>query len=536
MTCPHFDIRIQQRSKGQSAVAGSAYQSCSQIFSQYDQRTKNYEYKRKELVFEEILLPENAPEAFKDRAKLWNSVELSEKSWNAQLARRIIVALPKELTVEQNIELIQEYCRENFVTKGMCCDLAIHDPRPPGHNLHAHIMLTMRALDEHGRWLPKSKKVYDLDERGNRIRLSSGRWKSHKVTLTDWDQKSNCELWRHNWEVKQNEYLERFQHPERISLKSFARQGIPDAPTIHLGPAITALERKGVKTDLGNLNREIREHNKILHELGSMIAKLKAIIQRLQEKSRTLSSENHSDLSREGSSNLNHRLADHVFRRQDEREGWAFKARINGAMKDIETVEMLRAFMEEKGIYTVESLNAHIHDRIQDIRNIHQKLHHCEARIYEIKAIRAAVMERREALALYEEYKRIPSGPKRNAFYEANKMELNHYYHAMHVLKEKLPDGKYDAAKLSEEYEQLLGTIKNLRTELIETGQELRTLRKLEWFAGVEPIDNRKSVRKKLQSMDKKKTNALGSSQVMQHTRTAAPKQQIRTQKYRPIL
>ena len=418
----------------------------------------------------------------------------------------------------------------------MCCDLAIHDPRPPGHNLHAHIMLTMRALDNHGRWLPKSKKVYDLDGRGKRIRLPSGRWKSHKVTLTDWDQKSNCELWRHNWEVTQNKYLEHFQHPERVSLKSFARQGIPDAPTIHLGPAITALERKGIKTDLGNLNREIREHNKILHELGSIIAKLKAIIQKLQEKSKALSNENRDELLQEDGSDLNHLLADHVFRRQDERESWAFKAKINGAMKDIETVQMLRAFMEEKGIYTVESPNVHIHSRIQELREIHRKLHHCEARIYEIKAIRAAVMERREALALYEEYKRIPPGSRRNDFYEANKKELNHYYHAMHVLKEKLPDGKYDAAKLSEEYEQLLGAVRDLRAELTETTQELKTLRKLEWFAGVDSVDNRKSVRKKLQSMNKTRTNTLGSAQIPHQMKASLSEQRVKTQKHRPTL
>lgn len=534
MPCPHFDIRIQQRSKGQSAVAGSAYQSCSKIFSQYDQRTKNYEYKRHELVFEKVLLPEQALEAFKDRAKLWNSVELSEKSWNAQLARRIIVALPKELTIEQNISLIQEYCQENFVAKGMCCDLAIHNPRPPGHNLHAHIMLTMRALDDQGHWLPKSKKVYDLDERGNQIRLPSGRWKSHKVSLTDWDQRSNCELWRHNWEVKQNEYLERFQHPERVSLKSFSRQGIPDAPTIHLGPAITALERKGIRTDLGNLNREIREHNRILHELGSIIAKLKAVIKKLQEKSKEFPEEKHDKPTRKESGSLYDRLVENAYRRQDERAGWSFKARINGSMKDAETVEMLRDFMAKKKIYTVSDLNAHIHDRIQEIRSIHKKLHQCEARIYEIKAIRAAVLERREALAIYEEYKKLPSGPRRNAFYEANKKELNHYYHAMHVLKEKLPDGKYDAQKLSEEYEHLLGTANNLRAELTETGKDLKMLRKLEWFAGVDSVENRKSVRKKLQNMENTKAVGPASSLVAQHERTAFDRKI--TYKSRPAL
>ena len=207
MPVPHFNIKITQRSKGKSAVAGAAYQAGEKLFSEYDQKTKNYTCK-KEVVYTEIMLPPNAPPEYADRAALWNSVEEIEKQWNSQLARRFVAALPREVPMELLPQMVKEYCEEHFVSKGMCCDFAIHDPDPPGHNPHCHFMLTMRAIDENGKWLPKSRKVYDLDENGERIKLPSGRWKSHKEDTVDWNEQYHAEEWRHGWEVVQNKYLE----------------------------------------------------------------------------------------------------------------------------------------------------------------------------------------------------------------------------------------------------------------------------------------------------------------------------------------
>ena len=151
MPVPHLNIRIVQRSKGSSAVAGAAYQAGEKLFSEYDQKHKDHRRKQPEVVYTEIMLPINAPPEYADRATLWNSAEEVEKQWNSQLARRFVVALPREVPLEMCPQMLQEYCREHFVSKGMCCDFAIHDPDPPGHNPHCHIMLTMRAIDENGK-------------------------------------------------------------------------------------------------------------------------------------------------------------------------------------------------------------------------------------------------------------------------------------------------------------------------------------------------------------------------------------------------
>ena len=180
MPCPHHDIKIIQRSNHQSAVASAAYQSGERLFSEYDQKQKYYSHKS-EIVHTEIMLPPHAPPAYADRNTLWNAAEAIEKQWNSQLARRIVLAIPREIPPEQHADLIRDYCREFFVSKGMIADFAIHDKG--NGNPHAHILLTMRAMDENGKWLPKSRKVYDLDENGERIRLPSGSWKSHKEDM-----------------------------------------------------------------------------------------------------------------------------------------------------------------------------------------------------------------------------------------------------------------------------------------------------------------------------------------------------------------
>ena len=158
MPCPHNEITIVQRSQRQSAVAAAAYQSGEKLFCEYDQQVKHYPEKRG-IVHNEILLPANAPQKYADRNTLWNAAEAVEKQWNSQLARRWVLTIPREIPPDQYAVLVREFCEQQFVSKGMIADFAIHDPHPPGHNPHAHVLLTMRAMDEHGKWLPKSRKT-----------------------------------------------------------------------------------------------------------------------------------------------------------------------------------------------------------------------------------------------------------------------------------------------------------------------------------------------------------------------------------------
>ena len=344
MPVPHLEIRIVQRSKGSSAVAGAAYQAGEKLFSEYDQKMKNYLYK-KEVVYTEVMLPNNAPPGYADRATLWNAAEEVEKQWNSQLARRFVVALPREAPPEMYPQMMQEYCREHFVSKGMCCDFAIHNPDPPGHNPHCHIMLTMRAIDENGKWLSKSRKVYDLDENGERIRLPSGNWKSHKEDTVDWNEQYHAEEWRHGWELVQNKYLELAGSPERVNMRSYERQGLDKIPTVHMGAAVCALERKGIETNIGNLNRDIKAANRMMNAIRSTIQNLRNWIADIVEATKEAFAETEAQ-AKNTSPDLVILLRDYLNLRKAERSDWSRYGQQKGTTDDLKAVSKAMIYVE----------------------------------------------------------------------------------------------------------------------------------------------------------------------------------------------
>ena len=219
------------------------------------------------------MLPDHAPREYFNRATLWNSVEKVEKSKNSQLAREFELALPVELSAEQNLSLVRDYVSRNFVAVGMCADVCIHD-KGDG-NPHAHVMLTMRPIELDGSWGWKYKKEYVLDENGEKITLGSGEYKSRKVNAVDWNEQTKAEEWRSDWAETVNRFLEQNNHSERIDHRSFERQGIDQIPTIHMGTAAFQMEKKGIKTDRGDINRQVEVSNNQLKQLKARIRKAK---------------------------------------------------------------------------------------------------------------------------------------------------------------------------------------------------------------------------------------------------------------------
>ena len=351
MPCPHFSITIAKRSENKSAVAGAAYQSGERLFSEYDQKVKDY-IGKKEVVHSEILLPPNAPEEYHDRATLWNAVEKVENQWNSQLARRMVIAIPKEIPPDQHVQLIREYCQEQFVSKGMCADFAIHD-KGDG-NPHAHVMLTMRAIGEDGKWLSKSRKVYDLDENGQRIKLPSGNWKSHKEDTVDWNDRKYAEIWRHEWEAAANKYLEANNRPERLDMRPYERQGIDKIPTVHLGPEAAGLERKGIRTNKGDLNREISRTNRLKAALKKTIRSLIDWLADVKDALREVLREEEREKT------LPEYLLDYMSKRKAERMDWSIAAQNKCGLTDFKKISHAIFFLKDKNILTVDELGAEI--------------------------------------------------------------------------------------------------------------------------------------------------------------------------------
>jgi len=471
MPCPHFSITITQRSRGQSAVAGAAYQSGEKLYSEYDRKWKSYTEKQG-IVYTEIMLPANAPPAFSDRSTLWNSVEKIEKQWNSQLARRIVLALPREVPADQFPAMLHDFCREHFVSKGMCADFAIHD-KGDG-NPHAHIMLTMRAMDEHGKWLPKSRKVYDLDENGNRIRLPSGYWKSHKEDTVDWNEQGKAEIWRHGWETVTNRYLEQNGRPERVDLRSFERQGIDLAPTVHLGPAATQMEKRGIQTDPGNLNREIKRVNRALLAIRKRIADLKSRIADLKEKWEQLNREE----SREPL--LMELLSRYMDARSEERKDWASYAQRSGSLKDLKKISHALVCLHEQKIRTVNDLQARLSEKQTEADKIKNQIRGKEKRMRDIQALLKACDSASRLAPIHQEYKAIGWKKKQESFYQKHKAELDEYNKALRLIIKFYPDKKVPAKDLREELKALTADVAALRpkAEAIKTElDDLKTIR-----------------------------------------------------------
>lgn len=318
MAIYHLEAKVVSRGNGRSAVAASAYLSCTNILNDYDGVRHDYT-RKKGLVWQEVFLPEYAPAEWQDRGVLWNAVEENEKTKDSRLAREFVPALPVELNKEQWQQLLSDFINEQFVADGMCADVAIHDPYPPGHNPHAHIMLTVRPLDENGKWQYKTEKEYlcikDGEERGFtaaefKAAQADGWEKQYqykvgkkKVYMTPsaaeaqgyervnkypkstkygrqnpiserWNSEEQLVEWRKAWADVTNRYLEQYGHDARIDHRSHAERGLDEQPTVHEGVIARALEQKGIVSDRCELNRQIKADNALLRELKAVVKNL----------------------------------------------------------------------------------------------------------------------------------------------------------------------------------------------------------------------------------------------------------------------
>lgn len=314
MAIYHFEAKVISRGIGRSAVAASAYMSCSRIFNNYD--GVQHDYTRKHgLIYEQVLLPPQASPEWKERNVLWNAVEEAEKTKDSRLAREVVVSLPVELSREQNISLISEYVKDNFVADGMCADFCIHDT--DGHNPHAHIMLTVRPLDKNGKWQSKTEKEYLCVKNGEEKGFTSAEFKAAQAD--GWEkqyqyfvgkkkvymppsqaeglervskypkstrygrqnpitERCNSEeqlkIWRKSWADISNKYLELAKSKNRIDYRSHKERGIDEQPTVHEGVYARRIEKNGGISERCEINRQIKADNKVLREIKAAIKKL----------------------------------------------------------------------------------------------------------------------------------------------------------------------------------------------------------------------------------------------------------------------
>lgn len=250
MAIYHFSVQVASRSAGKSAVAMAAYRSGERLQDERTGETKHYA--RDVQPETAIMAPEGAPDWVYDRNRLWNEVEKAEKRKDSQLCREINVALPIELSPEEQQQLLADYCQAQFVDRGMIADIAIHRDDPG--NPHAHIMLTMRDITPDGF--------------GKKNRDWNPSFANQKHTQGFVKRAENLENWREAWAEYANQALAEAGRKERIDHRSFEAQGITDRmPTIHEGPTVREMEARGKETDRGSINRAVKEHNALVVDL-----------------------------------------------------------------------------------------------------------------------------------------------------------------------------------------------------------------------------------------------------------------------------
>ncbi|MEB6550198.1 MobA/MobL family protein [Heyndrickxia sporothermodurans] len=240
MSLFYLSVRNINKAK-QSAVASASYKSGESLFSERDNELKSYK-ERTVMPETHILAPSHAPEWVYNRERLWNEVESVERNYNSRLAKEIIVALPVELDKENQSQMLLEYVKDNFVSKGMVADVSIH--RDVNHNPHAHIMLTTRPFNEDGSWGNKKKKEYIFDEKGNHVLNDKGEKKYKTIALTDWDKKETLIEWRKNFADKVNEFYKLNGISETVSHESYENQGIDKLPKQRLTLEEYAIEKR----------------------------------------------------------------------------------------------------------------------------------------------------------------------------------------------------------------------------------------------------------------------------------------------------
>ena len=325
MAIYHLEAKVVSRGSGRSAVAASAYQNCSRMFNDYD--GVQHDYTRKHgLIYEQILLPPEALQEWRDREKFWNAVEAAETAKDSRLARQIIVALPVELDRAVWVELLTRYIQANFVSQGMCTDVSIHDTGDG--NPHAHLMLTVRPLNADGTWQQKTEKEYlcirDGEEKGftsaeflvaqhdgweKQYQYRTGKEKVYLPLSTAeaqgleriskhpkatrygrqnpicaaWNSEERLVEWRKAWADETNHVLAERGVADRVDHRSHAERGLDELPTIHEGVSARAMEKRGIAADRCGWNREIKAGNRILQELKMNLNKLLQTVPQIAE-------------------------------------------------------------------------------------------------------------------------------------------------------------------------------------------------------------------------------------------------------------
>lgn len=466
MALYHFHVEQIKRSEGRTAVASAAYRAGEKLYNLWDGETHDYT-KKGGVIYKEIILPDHSPKRFLDRYTLWNEVEQAEKRYDAQLSYSFDMALQNEFSMEENIALAREFIQKYFVSDGMIADFAVHQPdKEEGGipNPHFHVLVPIRPLNADGTWGAKQHRVYHLDEDGNRIKDENGKWVFDAVPTTNWGRPETLDMWREAWADMVNAIFEEKGLECRIDHRSYVDQGLDLIPTVHEGPHVRKMEKKGIRTEKGELNRWIKATNRMIRSMRATIVVLKEWLKEAKEILKEPQEIYLSQLLREANALRNQTAMTYSRGRT--------KAKKNNLKRFMEEC----SYLQEKGVLTLSDFENHISFVDEKLEAKRASLNQKQTRLKELQQLM-------EDADIYAELKPIADELKKEKYrfskakekYKAaHDSELRRFYMVKRKLKEKgfekepfpLSAWKQEFAQLSAQREAEYGEYKAMKRDL----------------------------------------------------------------------
>ena len=482
MALYHFSIKQVSRGKGQTVVNSAAYISGQKLYNDYYGQTHDYT-KKSGVVFTEILTPEYVPERLTDRETLWNEVEKIEKGKRAQLAYSFDIALQNELTLDENIELARTFCQEQFVARGMIVDLAVHEGKSKNEdetdNPHFHVLAPIRSFTEEGSWGNKQRREYVLGEDGNRIKDAKGKDIFNAVSTTGWNDPELLKEWRRAWTEKVNEKFRECHMAARIDHRSYKEQGIDLIPTIHEGYEVRAMEKKGIKTVIGELNRAIRQFNQMFISLKESIQWMKTAYEEMKV-----------ELDRRQNPTLLESLQDYYDKKTQGRPPFPnFYAEMKRRGKNLSNLQEFAKsinYLQTHKIETMEDLQERI-DELNGVVSVSKKeISEKREQLKKLENLQKMAEVIKTNQPLIDEYNHFFFPKKREKYYQQHKKEINYYRKCERELKQYLDkNGKVPTDRWKREKEELRSVIEELKADNQPYQDELAFVKKVQSCADI---------------------------------------------------
>lgn len=524
MALYHFHVTQVSRGKGSAVVASAAYRAGEKLHDDYYGKDHDYTHKGG-VVYTEIMAPDYVPARLLDRETLWNEVEAIEKHPKAQLAYNFDFALQNELPMDVNIEMARRFIKEQFVDRGMIADMAVHNPeknRTP--NPHVHVLCPIRPVGKDGTWGAKQKRQYLKDRDGNPALDDKGKQKFNAVSTTDWGKPETLIEWRRAWEKIVNDEFAKREISASIDHRSYAESGMELIPQIHEGPAVRQMEAKGIKTEKGEVNREIRRINSLFRKIIDSIGMLADWVGRMHEAAVREREEKKLDEKYDLPTLISNAT---IFREYD-RITWNSKARHKCHNRDQETYRRFRKFIEENKIYTFFELNDKLIEYMDKADNAKQIMHQVKDKIRTIEKLENAYGILCELKPVHDTYVKLRWKGKKDKYWQEHSAELKKYNSAARYLNEHCPGGHYDQASVDDAKAAFAVELAEEQAHLSEVRAKLDTLEQIRKYINrMLPKDFEKdqerrkgitdeSVRKKLKDL---------KEQITEDDRTHPPKQ-----------